>query len=445
MMPDYITKALARPPGARAPWYANTAPTYAGVFLWIGFYQSIATGTLERMTLGLSLLALSVAAILCFALYYYAPAMLGMKTGLPLYVVGSSTFGASGGYLMPGLLMGALQVGWYSVSTDLATRFLLEGLGLSTKSTGVPYIVVAIIWGYSLAFVASRGLRYVARVALVANAIPLIMILVVFFKNQSGFGTYSPPAPAPAIGFILLIQIVTGFFATAGAAGADFGMENRDKRDIVWGGAIGIVLAVLYAGGLSLIAMAGAHSRHPEFQSFTFDGLIALTGGTLGHMIFFLYTVASIPGACFCSFIIGNSFATMIPSIPRVKSTMAGVSISILLAITGAASHLIPFFQIIGASFGPICGAMAADYVLSGHKWAGPRRGINWAGYGAWGVGFLVGMIPFLPIRTLQRYGQPATVYSAVAGFLVYWILAKAGLESQPVPAAVELGAQRSA
>lgn len=445
MLPDYISKTLPRPSASRAPWYANTAPTYAGVFLWIGFYQSIASGTLERMTLGFSLLALAIAAVLCFALYYYAPAMLGMKTGLPLYVVGSSTFGTSGGYLMPGLLMGVLQVGWYSVSTDLATRFLLEGLGLSTKSTGLPYVIVAIIWGYSLAFIASRGLRYVARVALVANGIPLVMILVVFFKNQSGFASYTPPAPTAAIGFILLIQIVTGFFATAGAAGADFGMENRDKRDIVWGGAIGIVLAVLYAGGLSLIAMAGAHSRHPEFRSFTFDGLIALTGGTLGHIIFFLYTVASIPGACFCSFIIGNSFATMIPSIPRIKSTMAGVSISILLAITGAASHLIPFFQIIGASFGPICGAMAADYLLSGHKWAGPRRGINWAGYGAWAVGFLVGMIPFLPIPALQQYGQPATVYSAVAGFVVYWILAKAGLESHPVAIGMELGAQRSA
>ncbi len=43
------------------------------------------------------------------ALYYYVPAMLGMKSGCPLYVVGSSTFGAVGGYVMPGLLMGLLQ------------------------------------------------------------------------------------------------------------------------------------------------------------------------------------------------------------------------------------------------------------------------------------------------------------------------------------------------
>ncbi|MGH7428965.1 MAG: cytosine permease, partial [Candidatus Methylomirabilaceae bacterium] len=129
-LPDYLAKAQPRTGVKRAPWYANTAPTYAGVFLWIGFYQSIANGTLDRASLPLCMLALAIAALLSFGLFYYAPAMLGMKTGLPLYVIGSSTFGARGGYLLPGLLMGALQVGWFSVSTDLATVFLLKGLGL---------------------------------------------------------------------------------------------------------------------------------------------------------------------------------------------------------------------------------------------------------------------------------------------------------------------------
>jgi cytosine permease len=48
MLPDYITKTVPKPKATRAPWYANTAPTYAGVFLWIGFYESIASGTLDR-------------------------------------------------------------------------------------------------------------------------------------------------------------------------------------------------------------------------------------------------------------------------------------------------------------------------------------------------------------------------------------------------------------
>ncbi|MGZ8269511.1 MAG: response regulator transcription factor [Burkholderiales bacterium] len=45
------------------------------------------------MDVGLAIVALIVAGLLCFALYYYAPAMLGMQTRLQLYIVGTSTFG----------------------------------------------------------------------------------------------------------------------------------------------------------------------------------------------------------------------------------------------------------------------------------------------------------------------------------------------------------------
>jgi cytosine permease len=432
MLPDYIAKAAPRSPAARSAWYTNTAPTYAGVFLWIGFYESIASGTLNIAGLSVSLLALAIAALLCFALFYYAPAMLGMKTGLPLYVIGSSTFGARGGYLIPGLLMGALQVGWYGVSTDLATRFILKGLNAPSAPGTVSYVLIAIVWGYTIAWIAAMGIRYVSRVAIFANVIPLLMILVVLFSTSSGFQSYTPPQSHPLLGFALLIQIVTGFFATAGAAGADFGMESRDQRDVRLGGLVGIGAAILFAGGFTLISMAGAHSTHPGLGSYDFDALIAVMGGPLAIAIFFLYAIASVPGACFCAFIMGNSFSTMLPALKRTWVILAGVTVSIILATTGLASHLVPFFQIIGASFGPVCGAILADYLLSGRKWAGPREGVNLAGYGAWAIGFLVGIIPFLPLpEDFKTHAQPATVYSAIAGFLVYAALAKCGLQSR--------------
>jgi cytosine permease len=78
---------------------------------------------------------------------------------------------------------------------------------------------------------------------------------------------------------------------------------------------------------------------------------------------------------------------------------------------------------------------MMADYLLSHRKWAGPREGINLAGYGAWAVGFVVGILPFLPISAdVKSYLQPAAVYSFIAGFAVYMILAKAGLQPKVVP-----------
>ncbi len=84
MLPGYISKAVPNPTSNRAPWYKNTAPTYAGVFLWIVFYREIAGGTLEHAGVGVCLAALLVAGLISYGLFYRIPAMLGMRTGYPL-------------------------------------------------------------------------------------------------------------------------------------------------------------------------------------------------------------------------------------------------------------------------------------------------------------------------------------------------------------------------
>jgi cytosine permease len=435
MLPDYIRRAVPVPSDQRRPWYASTAPSYAGVFLWVAFYQAIAVGVINRAGLGVCLLALAAAGLLSYGLYYYVPAMLGMKTGYPLYVVGSSTFGTRGGYLMPGLLMGLLQVGWFAVSTYFSTLYLLSGFRAEARPRTLLFSLVAVLWGYAMAFVGIKGIAYVARVALYLNAIALLMVLAVFLKTAGGLAGHAPSEPAPWAAFALLVQMVIGFFATAGAAGADFGMNNRDARDVRLGGLVGIALAVVYAGGLPLLSVAGARVLYPHLEAYTYDAVIGALGGWLASAMFFLFALASIAPACFCAFIAGNSFATMIPSVPRAGSLLTGVTVAIVLAVTGAAQNLIGFFTIVGASFGPICGAMTADYLLAGKRWAGPREGINWAGYGAWALGFLVGILPFLPIPAeWQSRIQPAVVYSYLTGFVVYAALAKAGLQPEVVP-----------
>src|SRR5260370_22818967 len=118
-LPDYIAKTTPNPPSNRAPWYVNTAPSYAGIFLWVAFYQSLAQGTLTHAGPLLCLLALALAGLLSYGLYYYVPPMLGMRTGYPLYVVASSTFGTAVGCLVPGLLTRLLQIGWLPVGPIL--------------------------------------------------------------------------------------------------------------------------------------------------------------------------------------------------------------------------------------------------------------------------------------------------------------------------------------
>jgi cytosine permease len=80
---------------------------------------------------------------------------------------------------------------------------------------------------------------------------------------------------------------------------------------------------------------------------------------------------------------------------------------------------------------------MTADYLLAGRRWAGPREGISLPGYLSWAVGFVVGILPFLPIPAdWKPYVQPAVVYSYLAAFGVYWLAAKAGLEPRTVASA---------
>jgi cytosine permease len=433
MLPEYIRKAVPNPPANRAPWYVNTAPTYAGIFLWVAFYQQLAAGAIPYAGPSVILLALLLAGVISFTLYYYAPAMLGMKTGYPLYVIGSSTFGTRGGYALPGLFMGLLQIGWFAVGTSLATRFILQGLGRDATPGTPLFIVVAVIWGYTMAWIGAKGIQYVARVALYLNVVSFLMVLTVFLKTMGGIPAYTVPEPNPSYATLFLIQAVIGFFATAGAAGADFGMNNRGARDVRLGGLVGITLAIVYAGGLPILSVMGAKAMNPNLQSLEFGSVIASLGGFLATAMFFLFAIASIPSACFCAFIAGNSFATMIPGVKRISSTMAGVTVAIILAVTGAADNLISFFGFIGASFGPICGAIAADYLVSGKRWTGPREGINLAGYAAWAIGFLVGILA----------PQPAVVYSFATGFAVYWIAAKFGMQPRTVALETERAVAR--
>ena len=180
----------------------------------------------------------------------------------------------------------------------------------------------------------------------------------------------------------------------------------------------------------------------PAHQSYDFTAAIASVGA-LAPVMFFLFAVACMVPTCFSAFIAANSFSTMLPKISRTVSTFAGVTVSAVLAITGVADNLIGFFSIVAASFGPICGAMVADYLLAGRRWSGPRLGINWAGCIAWVVGFLVGIpehIPGIPASWVKA-DNPSALYAFASGFLIYIVLARLGLR----PPVVEIGTSSGA
>jgi cytosine permease len=459
-LPSYITSATPNPPGNRAPWYKNTAPTYAGIFLWFVFWQDIVLtsnpGGALAAGVGVALLGLLLSALICHFLFYLAPGLLGMKTGLPLYIVGTSTFGAIGGFLMPGFLMGVLQFGWLGVNTYFSSLAIAQVVP-------VPAQAIMVVWGVLAAFVGLKGIQYVARVATYFPIVPLAILLVTFFKTVGGVGSFDPQKliaaqqvgntstsglpPLSAVGVLaFLLTYVVGFFATAGAAGVDFGTNSRDQRDVSLGGLVGIALAILVTGGLSALIVAGVYGT-PELSAKALNAsaggvtlrsaeLIPVVLGTsAGKWLLFLLALASFPPACFSSFIAANSFKTTLPKVNPFLSVGLGATVSILLALSGLAGKVVPVFVIIGASFGPICGAMTVDYLLAGNRWTGPRAGFNPAGWISWALGFVVGILPNLGVNV-----PAAPVAAYLVGAAVYFLCAKIGLLSPvlPLPAAAE-------
>lgn len=445
-LPNYLQAAKANPMENRGPWYKNTAPSYAGIFLSVPFMAGMA-GALQYGSVWAAFVGLALGALFCFALYY-VPGMLGFKTGMPLYVVGSSTFGTQGGILMPGLLMGVLQIGWHAVFTYSAASFFMQAIGNQAGPGSGFFWVVCGIWGLVFAFVGAVGIRWLGWLSSWIPIFPLAVILIAGFSNMGGVanfkgfeqeGTLPALVPLLGLGAYASLQSAAGFFATAGAAGADFAMNSRNTKDVVLGGFFGITVAALAAGFFAILTIAGAMGNHPQLAVeagmgtgkldvfAAFIGSIGAVGG-LSKIMFWVFVIACICPTGFCAFLAANSFSTMFPKLPRTGMTLAAGVVGVILAATGAAQDLVGFFSIIGASFGPIIGAMTADYLRHG-GWSGPRKGINWAGYGAWAVGFLVGILGVLP-KVGFAYGLE-TLMSFIVGFSVYLILAEVGLEPQ--------------
>ncbi len=458
-LPSYIAKAVPNPMDKRAPWFKNTAPTYAGIFLWFVFWMGStgapnAGGVLSHGVWA-AVLSLAFAALLCHAFYYVVLGIMGQKTGLPLYIVGTSTFGTKGGFVLPGFLMGILQFGWLGVNIYFASLAITSVDPGSLADQAVPFksVITMIIYGALAAFLGLLGIQYVARVATYLPLIPLATLLVMFFMTAGSLGSFkadefvklhqdtvanAPAALSPFMLFAFIVTYVVGFFATAGAAGVDFGTNSRDERDVHMGGFIGIAVAIVFTAGLAMLIVAGAYGNPDYAKAAAKDGKVTMDafslipivlGATAGKWIQFALAIAAFPAACFSAFIAANSFKTTLSKVNPFVSVGIGTAVAILLAISKQAGSLVPVFNIIGASFGPICGAMAVDYMLNGCRWAGPRDGFNPAGWLAWGFGFVVGIMPNLGIPL-----PLAPVWAMLVGAVVYFLAAKAGLQSRVVP-----------
>jgi cytosine permease len=461
-LPDYVASATPNPVEKRAGWLATTAAGNAGVMLWFVFWQGVPSGGVLSLGLGTAVAALVAAALICFALFFYVPARLGAKTGLPLYIVGTSVYGVRGGFYLPGLLMGVLQYGWLAVNGYFSSLLLATTFG--APKDGAAHFAIGIAWTVITAFVGLKGMGVVGKVASYLPIIPIAVLALLLAKTVGSVGAFDP-AVAPKLpnifgggtltAFHVLITFGVGFFATLGAAGCDFGSGNKAGRaSAIGGGGVGVFGSMVATGVIALVAIAGGlASKNPELVKAAAGAnpadagfLAALLGsGVLTKVVAVALVVSAFPAACVSSLIGANSFKSVFPRINPFVTCGIGTLAAIGLVVSKLAADAGIVFNVIGASFGPVCGALLADYLLAGRKWAGPRAGYNPAGWLSWGVGFVVGGItPAVALVNFFKntangdkllelgFTVPVPPVSAfIVGFVIYFLLASIGLTSK--------------
>lgn len=474
-LPASLQPATSDVPIKRRSWEHTIAPHYIGLFLWIVYFDTLGARAVPMAGIVWPFLGAAVAAVLCYQLLYYVPAVWGWRTGRPLTVLATSTFGVNGSFWLTGIVFGLAQVVWLAVATYYAVELTFDGLVavrlldpryLKPVSIGAVamksplFMITALTWSYAAAAVGAYLVRVIAALMKVFPIFPAAMLAMAMIFSLKGLKGFAPTGIDPQTGvapdhpgitaMILVIQLVFGFFATAGAASADWGAVSRDQHDVTRGGWVGVAFAswiiatlafVTVAGVLGLNAQAGVRGVPAPLPMLTFHAAASQYGGRLAAAILLIFGLASLAPTCYAAFTFSHRFAAAWPRVSRLTWTMVGTSAAFPLIATGIAGRLDVMFDLMGAIFAPMVGALAGDYTRSRGRWPGPRRGVSQPGVVAWVMGLTVGLIPIIAqawrIPGGSRF-QPAAVFAFLTSFLAYRMLAGLRLEP-PVVVADEI------
>ena len=218
--------------------------------------------------------------------------MWGLRARRPLVEVARSTFGSAGAVGVPGVLMGLAQVAWLAIATSYATDFTLRGLavvGMIDAKLLEPvawrglalrcpiFLSTALAWTFIFAAIGTWAVRLIEALMRVFPIFPALMLGAAMAWGLGGLANFAPsgfdPTTAEPVenggprAALAMIQLVFAFFATAGAAAADWGATCRDARDVRLGGLVGVALGATILAIVPLATVAGILGRRPMPQA----------------------------------------------------------------------------------------------------------------------------------------------------------------------------------
>lgn len=477
----------------RQPWSKGIAPAYIGTFLWVAFFDGLGRRTLPVGGLLPTLGGVAAGAVLAYLLLYRVPATWGFLAGRPLDDIAGSTFGTVGARLVPNLPLAVGQVALFAVAIGTATDFNLGGLitlGLIEPTAVGPvawgsrivpapvFLVVALSWGVVTGLVGMTIVRWIAAIMQFFPVFPAVGLAIVVAGSFLGLRNFQPTGVDPGTGlpvalalgsrlaFLGAFQWTFGFASLLGIMGADWGAASPSPADVRKGGWVGLIVAPVVVASLALLAVAGNEGRARERAAalaelspaprssaaiksralpapasesaaanapgrYTFRA--AIDGGLdrrVAASVLIIFGLAALAPAVYAAYDFGRRPTRLVPAVPRLAGTLAGVAAGLTLIVLGWWARTDVIFSVLGALFAPIAGAMVAESVRHRRPdWPGPRRGTNPAGLLAWAVGVVVGLSPLLAPSDAVAKLPAAALLAFVAAFVVYSGAALVGLE----------------
>jgi len=435
-----------------------------GIFVWAPFFDSLWIGDLTQFGLGWLIGRAVLGAFLCYALLFLVPASLGLRCRRPIGLAAAAAFGTVGSEWLTGVAVGIANILWYAVAVDYAVGSTLLGLqssgliataSLSSWNFGPievkspVYLCTSLFWIYITGMAGLLRLPGVI-VALMRVYAPIALMLLfgVALSLLPSLGSYRL-ADAIAIaekegvtqqwprhGSVL--QLMTGFFAMAGLLGIDWGARVEHRRDLVWGGLTGIVMAASITSILSLVVVAGTVARlvagdalpaasdinaNPlSFRWAVYHGI----GGIAGGAILILFGLAALAPACYSVWDFGRKLPTHWPRLGQAGWTWLGGAVAFVLGATSNVNRLDLVYSALGDIFAPVVGVIVANWMQPRNDWSESSRGINSIAVIAWGTGALAAIIlDVFRIFNIKYddWCQPTSIWGFVASIVVFGLL----------------------
>jgi hypothetical protein len=465
------TRLEATVPSAQGrTWLAAITPAYLGIFVWAPFYDQLWVSDLVRSNLAWLFASALGASLLCYVFFYSGLADWGFRTGHSLETLAASTFGAAGSRWLTGVAVGLANVVICAVAIDFAVDSTLLGLlscglidtadlgrwNVGRLALGPPVFLGTVLFWIFIISMANllRLIGVVAALMRVYTPVALLVLTAIAVGTSAGLRSYRFDLAAVASGASGLagasrmgpsaLQLICGYFALAGLASVDRGAAVKRRRDVVLGGATGIVLAGAWCAVMALVVVASAVGRGDHsggLVAFGLDRVQPLSfrwailhgiGGWVGGTILILLGLAALAPACYACSAYGQKLASFRPGLSQAMWVWAGGSIAFILVVTSCTSRTGVIFCIMGDLLAPVIGAMLGDRLGQRGAWAGPRGAFNGVGLLAWGVGSVLALtldIASMRNQTLAGWMPPTSLLGLLGAGLLYRLLAAIGRE----------------